>query len=117
MIKPSIKKFKCPNCGSNKLNIISMIEAERRLFEPVFKNGYLTYSRVGSSLLDWVDSLGYSYTYCCYNCKERWYDEDSLIRSGAFGKIMASELHALLDRDRTKSLADEEGRDFEITLH
>ena len=117
MIKPSIKKFECPHCGSNKLNIISMVEAERRLFEPVFENGHVTYSRVGSSFLDWFDSPSFSYTYCCYNCKQRWYDEDSLIRSGAFGKIMASEMHALFDRTRTKSIADEEGRDFEITLH
>jgi predicted nucleic-acid-binding Zn-ribbon protein len=117
MIKPSIKKFKCPHCGSTKLNIISMIEVERRLFEPIFENGHVTYSRVGSSFLDWVDSPSFSFTYCCYNCKQRWYDEDSLIRSGAFGKIMASEMHALFDRTRTKSIADEEGRDFEITLH
>lgn len=117
MIKPSAKKFKCPHCGSNKLNIISMIEAERRVIEPIFKNGHFTYSRAGSTFLDWVDSPSFSYTYCCYNCKQRWYDEDSLIRSGAFGKIMASEMHAVFDRDRTKSLADEEGKDFEITLH
>lgn len=117
MIKPSTKKFKCPHCGSTKLNIICMIEAERRLFEPIFKNGNLIYSRVGSSLLDWAESPSYNYTYCCYNCKHQWYNEDLLVRSGAFGTIMASEMHALFDRTYTKSLADEEGRDFEITLH
>lgn len=117
MIKPSTKKFKCPHCGSTKLNIICMIEAERRLFEPIFKNGNLIYSRVGSSILDWAESPSYNYTYCCYNCKHQWYNEDLLVRSGAFGTIMASEMHALFDRTYTKSLADEEGRDFEITLH
>ncbi|MBQ2982773.1 MAG: hypothetical protein IJD58_11700 [Lachnospiraceae bacterium] len=99
------------------MNIICMIEAERRLFEPIFKNGNLIYSRVGSSLLDWAESPSYNYTYCCYNCKHQWYNEDLLVRSGAFGTIMASEMHALFDRTYTKSLADEEGRDFEITLH
>ena len=117
MIKPSTKKFKCPHCGSTKLNIICMTEAERRLFEPIFKNGYVTYSRVGSSILDWAESPSYSYTYCCYNCKHQWWNEDLLIKSGAFGTIMASEMPALFDRTYTKSLADEEGRDFEITLH
>lgn len=117
MIKPSTKKFKCPHCGSNKLNIISMIEAERRLFEPIFKNGYLTYSKIGSTFLGWTDPLSFSYSYCCYNCKQQWDDEDSLIRSGAFGKIMASEMPATFDRTHTKSLAEEEGKDFEITLH
>ena len=99
------------------IHLISMIEAERRLFEPIFKNGYLTYSRIGSTFLDWTDPLSFSYSYCCYNCKQQWDDEDSLIRSGAFGKIMASEMPATFDRTHIKSLAEEEGRDFEITLH